>query len=501
MTVWLQQPEVWLVAVPVLGACLAFAMDVFGRKSLVLLVMALVACSSVLTVGKLMTTGAYIHEIGGWVAPLGISWRIDGLTGVMVVLTTLVGIGVSVYSLDYFGDSREQRHSKRYFWPIWFFLWGSLNAIFLSNDIFNWYVTLELSGLAAVALITLSNKPEALTGGMRYLLLALSASLFYLLGVALLYGEYGTLDIGGLGDVLEPSRVTMTAMAVMTIGLIIKAALFPAHFWLPPAHANAPSPVSAVLSALVVKGGFYILLRLMTDLWPMEMIGPLSTGLGLLGAGAILWGSYHAIRQQRLKPLIAYSTVAQLGYLFLMFPLMAIGWWADNDWTSRAWAGGIYQAVSHGLAKASLFMAAGVLIHARGSDDLNGLRGLGERLPMTATAMALAGISLMGIPPGAGFIAKWLLLTVAMASGHWLWAAVMIVGGLMAVGYLFRIFRRLMTTTEVESVFNRPSRVMEFAALALAVCAIGFGVSSLPLFSLLEVGSSELLGAYLETSP
>jgi formate hydrogenlyase subunit 3/multisubunit Na+/H+ antiporter MnhD subunit len=176
------------------------------------------------------------------------------------------------------------------------------------------------------------------------------------------------------------------------------------------------------------------------------------------------------------------------------------GWETATDWTSRAWAGGIYQVVAHGLAKASLFLAAGVLIHARGHDDLEGLRGLGEKLPMTATAMALAGISLLGIPPGAGFIAKWLLLTVAMASGNWGWAIVMIAGGLMAVGYLFRIFRRLLSSSGSEH-FHPPPRGMEACALALAVLSIGLGLSSLPLFSVLSVGADDLLRMYIEVSP
>lgn len=489
-----------MVAVPVLGGACCFALEARARRLLVGLVLVLLSASAVLTAAKLFRDGVYIHEIGGWVAPLGITWHIDGLTVVMLLLSSCVGIAVSIYSLFYFHRDEEGRHRENYFWPLWFFLWGALHALFLSRDIFNWYVTLELSGLAAVALISLSNKPEALAGSMRYLLLALFASLFYLLGVTLLYGEYGTLDLDGLARVVQSSPATTAAMGLMTLGLITKAALFPLHFWLPSAHANAPSPVSAVLSALVVKGGFYILLRLMTELWPPAMSRVLVEGLGFLGAGAILWGSYHALRQARLKPLIAYSTVAQLGYMFLMFPLMMAGWLSETDWTSRAWSGGVYQVMAHGLAKASLFLAAGVVIHARGNDDLEGLRGLGEKLPMTATAMALAGISLLGIPPGAGFIAKWLLLTVAVASGSWLWAAAMILGGLMAVGYLFRIFRRLLTHAD-DIQIHRPPRTMEACALALAILSIGFGLSAMPLFSVLQIGADELLGAYMEVSP
>lgn len=500
MIVMPAQPESLLVVIPALAGALMFALGSRLRRLMVCSVITLMACAMAAVVYTLMIRGAYGHEIGGWIAPLGIVWQIDGLAAVMLGLSVLVGIGVSVYSLAYFGDDPEEQHRATYFWPLWFFLWSALHALFLSADVFNWYVTLELSGLAAVALITLSNRPAALIGGMRYLLIALCASLFYLLGVALLYAEYGRLDIDGLSQIIQPSRISSLAMAMMTIGLVAKAALFPLHFWLPPAHANAPSPVSAVLSALVVKGGFFIMLRLMTDLWPSAMAYHLAQGLGLFGAIAILWGSIHAIRQSQLKPLIAYSTVAQLGYLFLMFPLMATGWGGETDWTSRAWAGGVYQAVSHGLAKASLFLAAGVLIHARGNDDLEGLRGLGERLPLTATALALAGISLMGMPPGAGFVAKWLLLHVALTSGQWLWVAAMIVGGLMTVGYLFRIYRRLLTNVD-NPTFHRPSRWMEVSAFGLAVLSIVFGVSSLPLFAVLKIGANDLLGAYLGAGP
>ncbi|HMO51417.1 MAG TPA: proton-conducting transporter membrane subunit [Kiritimatiellia bacterium] len=496
----LQQPETWLVAIPALGAATTFAFREQGRRGVVSFVLAGIAISTAMTFAKLLLRGPYSHSIGGWVAPLGITWQIDGLAAAMILLTSLVGVMISRYALEYFGSSAEEQRQAAYFWPLWFFLLSGLYAIFLTADIFNWYVTLELSGLAAVGLITLSEKPQALTGSMRYLLIALCASLFYLLGVVFLYGEYGSLDLTTLAARIQPGSVTQVALALMTIGLIAKAALFPLHFWLPPAHANAPSPVSAALSALVVKAGFYILLRLQLVLWPVVSTRYLAIGLGALGAAAILWGSAQAIRQSRLKLLIAYSTVAQIGYLFIMFPLLHAGWAGDPLWASYAWAGGVYQALSHGLAKAALFLAAGVVIHAVGDDRLDSLRGLGEKLPLTATAMALAGISLMGIPPGAGFIAKWLLLSASVASGQWGWAVVMILGGLMAVGYLFRVYRRLLTARDVP-VLHQPPRRMEAVALTLAILSLVFGLSSYPLFYLLRIGAPASVGLYLEGLP
>ncbi len=488
----IQQPETWLVATPALAGAVAFAMPERGRRVLAFAVISIVLLAAALTLHKLLSVGPYSHVIGGWVAPLGITWRIDGLAGVMILLNALTGSAITFYSLSYFMQGEERQAQS--FWPLWYFLWGSLYAVFLSADVFNWYVTLELSGLAAVGLITLSDKKEALTGGMRYLLIALCASLFYLLGVVLLYGEYGTLDFAGLATRIQPSANTHIIVMLMTTGLIAKAALFPMHFWLPPAHGHAPSPVSAALSALVVKAALFILLRLHIEMWPVETTRALGFGLGTLGAAAILWGSAQAIRQSRLKLLIAYSTVAQIGYIFLMFPFM------NTEWASMAWAGGVYQILSHGLAKAALFVAAGVIIHAAGDDKLESLRGLGEKMPITASAMALAGISLMGIPPGAGFIAKWLLLNASVASGQWGWAVVIIIGGLMAVGYMFRVYRRLLTTREVE-LLHRPTRRMECAALVLAILSLAFGLSSYPVFYVLRIGAPPGLGSYLEGLP
>jgi formate hydrogenlyase subunit 3/multisubunit Na+/H+ antiporter MnhD subunit len=428
---------------------------------------------------------------------LGIVWRVDGPACVFVSLNTLIGVAVGIYSFAYFGGRGDGKENKEahFFWPLWMMLWSSLYALFLSRDIFNWYVTLELSGLAAVAAITLAGSTGALRAAMRYLLLALCASLFYLAGTAILYASYGTLDVEGLRSAVATSPRVSFALALMATGLCVKAALFPLHFWLPSAHSSAPSPVSAVLSALVVKGGFYILLRLMTDLFPHELTRGFGNALGAMGAAAILWGSFHAVRQRRLKLVIAYSTVAQLGYLFVVFPLMVEGWRIGGDWASRAWAGGIYHALSHGLAKASLFLAAGIVIHSAGDDRMETLEGLGDRMPMTVTGMALAGVSLMGVPPGAGFIAKWAMLTVAVKTGLWEWAATMIVGGLAAVAYLLRIFRRLMSNGE-PAKFHPPPRSMEWMVILLASLSIFFGFSSVPVFSVLIHGAPPDLALY-----
>jgi formate hydrogenlyase subunit 3/multisubunit Na+/H+ antiporter MnhD subunit len=202
------------------------------------------------------------------------------------------------------------------------------------------------------------------------------------------------------------------------------------HLWLPPAHANAPAAGSAVLSGLVVKASFFLIVRLWFYVLPAVPSEMPSAILATLGSAAILSGSVLALRQERLKLLIAYSTVAQIGYLFLMFPLAS----GTHPWAVDAWSGGLMQILSHAFAKAAMFLAAGLVAESLGHDRIDSLGGAGQAMPVTIFAFGLGGLSLMGLPPSGGFAAKWLLLKASVEAGQWLWAAVMLMGGLLAGG-------------------------------------------------------------------
>ncbi|MDZ4178579.1 MAG: proton-conducting transporter membrane subunit [Coriobacteriia bacterium] len=423
--------------------------------------------------------GPLYYRIGGWGAPLGIDLRVDGLAAVMIALSGVVGLAVTVYAAGYFGA--EERY--RFFWPLWLMLWASLVALFASNDAFNLYVCLELVSVSAVALVSITGSRAALSAAMRYLLAAILGSLFYLFGVAMLYGAAGVLDLDVLGQVIRATPAAQAGLALALTGLVIKTALVPMHFWLPPAHANAASPVSAVLSALVVKGSFYIALRLYFAVAGTLSVSALAQLLGILGAVAIVWGSIQAFTQTRLKMLVAYSTVAQIGYLFVLFPLVAASTEASS--AATAVSAGVFHALSHALAKSAMFLAAGAVLVRFGHDRIGELHGLARRAPAQAFAFGLAGVSMLGLPPSGGFVSKWLYITAALETGAWPWAAVVLGGGLLAAAYVFRVVGIFMAQPLGDTPLADAHPALSWVPLALALASVFLGVFGQPVLDLI----------------
>ncbi len=475
MTEAILDPLPWLIVLPLAWASLAFLLGE-GRGGR--LAVAGLAVQLALALGlavQVMAQGARVHTVGGWGAPLGIDLLADGLAVAMLLLTQAVALPLAVYARAYFSEVHQT-----HFWPLAGFLLAALNALFLSADLFNLYVTLELLSLAAVGLVALGGKSAQVAAALRYLLVSLTASGAYLMGVALIYGVYGSVSLATLAPLVggDPPLAVWLAAGLMLVGLLAKTALLPFHFWLPPAHGGAAAPVSALLSALVVKASFYMVLRLSLGVFsPLAEFAAWS--LGLLGTAAILWGSWRALRATRIKMLVAWSTVAQLGYLFLIFPLLTVD--------GPALQAGVMQAVAHGLAKAAMFTAAGVLMLSTGRDSLEGLAGVANRVPVTLFAFSLAGITLMGLPPSGGFLAKWLLIEAALAQGHWPWVAVIISGGLLAAAYVFKVLRQAFLLAPRSAHFNRVPRAMEWTAFLLAAASALLGLRGVELLELLAV--------------
>ena len=433
----------------------------------------------ILTTLQFLSEGAYQserYEIGTWGAPLGIDLVVDGFSILMITLTGLLTLILTIYSAVYYANDAKSLR----FWPLWWLLISGLNALFVSADAFNIYVCLEIIGLSAAALVALQSTRAALEAALRYLLVGLLGSLFYLMAIAIIYRSHGTLDLTQIAASATNGLPDQVAMILITIGLLLKIALFPLHFWLPQAHANAPTPVSAILSALVVKASLYVLIKFWFEVLSESTTFGASQVLGGLGGAAIIYGSWKAYCATQLKVLIAYSTVAQLGYIFLLFPLSEHGI-SSSSFSGSASQAAVYFIVAHACAKAAMFLSAGNLILSQGNGDIAQLKGIATRDPLNVLIFAVAGVSLIGLPPSAGFIAKWLLLTTSIESSQWWWVVVVLSGGLLAAMYLFKVLslafnnEPLDTGTLQRMPLARPSGILTLAALALALITLALG--------------------------
>jgi formate hydrogenlyase subunit 3/multisubunit Na+/H+ antiporter MnhD subunit len=425
---------------------------------------------------QLQTGAAVVYVLGGWAPPLGIALRADGLSAAMLVAIAAVVCCIGLYAR---ADFRGTGRAAFVYWLLLLAVWGSLNLVFVSGDLFTLYVALELLTFSGVPLVCLDGRGETLRAALRYLLFALAGSLLYLLGAVLLYGGYGTLDIVLLAERVRPEPIAWAAAALMTVGLLAKTALFPLHLWLPPAHAGAPAAASAVLSALVVKGSWFLVVRLWFDVMPGVVTLPSAQLLAGMGAAAIVVGSVVALRQERLKLLVAYSTVAQIGYLFLMFPLAfdAAGAALVHG---AALDAGLLQAIAHATAKAGMFMAAGLVYAAVGHDRISDLGGLARAMPLTVLTLAISGVALMGVFPSGAYLSKKLLLESASASGQWWWTIVLQGGAAFTAGYVVLVLANVLRRPAAPlRLAKRVSRLAEFAALALALASLLLALAAL----------------------
>jgi formate hydrogenlyase subunit 3/multisubunit Na+/H+ antiporter MnhD subunit len=429
------------------------------------------------------------YALGGWAPPLGVSLAADGLSAALIVMSAAILLVVGFYASGSLMPVPCEGEARRptVFWVMLLGIAAAMNAVLLAQDLFSLFVALELLTFSAVALVGLDGSRETLLAALRYLVFALAGSVLYLLGAALLYGAYGALDVATLHELARADRTTATAFGLMIAGLTAKAALFPLHLWLPPAHAGAPAPASAVLSALVVKAPFFLILRLWFDVAPQPVAPAAGQLMAILGASSILFCGVVALRQARLKMMIAYSTVAQVGYLFLLFPLV-LGAEALAPWTSIAWSGGVLQLVSHAFAKAAMFLAAGVIADVMGHDRIDDLCGAAGVAPISVAAFALAGLSLMGLPPAGGFVAKVMLLNAAVESDDWWIAATILAGGLLAAGYVFRVVGRALAAPVAGAPCVSAEGPRALAVLVLALIAVLLGFLPLQPFAYLGIG-------------
>jgi formate hydrogenlyase subunit 3/multisubunit Na+/H+ antiporter MnhD subunit len=488
-----------LLALPVLAALLAPLLGARGARPLALGSLLLGLALAIAAAAALWQTGVPLsYALGGWAAPLGVELVLDGPAALLLVLTAGVLVLVGLHAAGDFRVGAAGRRATLAFWTLLLGVWAGLNGLFLGRDLFNLYVAIEVLTFSAVPLVCLKGGAAQLEAAFRYLLFALVGSALYLLGAGLMLGYHGTLDIGQIamtlggaspaGDDAAADAVrqgSLLAVVLMSTGLLAKTALMPLHLWLPPAHGGAPAAASAVLSALVVKGSFFLLFRLWLDLVPDLAELRIGLLLGGLGAFAIVLGNLMALMQARLKLLVAYSTLAQLGYLFLLFPL------AGGAAGGLATTAALLQVVSHALAKAALFLLAGRIQVAFGHDRLGELGGFGRSMPLTLLLILVAGLALVGLPSSGGYLVKSLYGSAAGAAAWW-WPLTLGLGGLLSAAYLARILAVALAPASARGpasrLQRRPGGFGLLVPALFALAALLLGLLPPALFALLDIG-------------
>ncbi len=423
------------VVVPLLAApiCLIY------NRSKGAWVFTVIACAITfaISIGLLLevnANGPILYELGGWEAPWGIEYNIDYLSAFVLLLVSGIGFLVSIGAYSSLGkELEEKRH------PVFFVLFllcmAGLLGIVATNDVFNVFVFLEISSLATYAMVSMGKQRQALVAAFQYLVVGTTGATFFLIGVGILYSITGTLNMDDLAQQLQYDQrqfLTATAFGFMVVGIGLKLALFPLHSWLPNAYAYAPSIATAFLAASATKVSLYLFIRLYNDVFGIDVMNgfmPVGHMLLVLGMAAALIASIQAMYQQNFKHLLAFSSVAQIGY---MVTGVGIG-------TFLGVQAALLHLYNHALMKAALFLAVAGIFYRIGSANLNDFRGLGRQMPWTMAGLVIAALSLIGVPLTVGFISKWYLVLAAIEAGFWPIALIALVGSLLAFFYLWKI--------------------------------------------------------------
>jgi len=463
------------VILPLLGApaCL-----ILGRGKLAwlfaLLVSALSFCIAAILLTMVYNHGVISYALGGWQAPWGIEYRIDLLNAWLLVIVS----GSSTISLLAAQSSISAEISlekQGLFYVAWLLCLAGLLGILATGDAFNVFVFLEVSSLSTYTLISLGPNRKSLWAAFRYLIMGTIGATFILIGIGLMYIMTGTLNMQDLAQRLPPASESSTvfaAYAFILVGISLKLALFPLHLWLPNAYSQAPSIVTTFLAASATKVALYLLIRFTYTIFPSEfsqLLIPLADIFVALGVLAVFSASIVAIYQEEIKRAIAYSSIAQIGYMVIG---LGIGGVLGLQAT-------LIHVFNHALMKATLFMALAAIAARVGATTLTSMQGLGRKMPWTSFGFVVGGLSLIGVPLTAGFISKWYLVSAAALTGRWPLVFLILLGSLLAIIYIWRVVEALYFKSAADNSPVKEAPLTMLIALWLLILGnVYFGIDT-----------------------
>ncbi len=473
---------VLLIAVPL---ALAFSIPLFGfiskriGKFIPPIAMLFNLIVSLILMPGVMESPVVV-SMGGFPPPLCIN-LFAGPVGILFsAIIALVGLLVSIYALDYIKEGAEEKYHILYL-----LLLTGATGVVLTGDIFNLFVFFEILCISSYALVAYLGNRAGVESASKYLIQGSLGSALILMGIALLYGQFGTLNMADIArSISSASSIQLFLPLILLItGLGVEAAIFPLNAWLPDAHSSAPSTISAILSGIAIGIGIYAIARVVFTIFGASNI---FLFLMLLGVLTLLVGELSAFSQNNIKRMLAYSSMGQMG--LILFAL-GIG-------TSQAVAGGLFQLITHAFSKALLFLAAGYMIYRAGSMEISSLKGMGKKMPLSCLGFTIGAFSLIGLPPFMGFPSKFLIISSALKTQGCLYTVfvcIVLIGTIIEGAYFFKVIQTLYFKGEKEEAKEEAPLSALIAMAALILLVIVMGVYPKLLMGIVNSSSLELL--------
>ncbi len=457
---------VFFIAIPLL---VAFIIPLAGYVSKELvrilpgLVLIYLLALSFSLMGYVMEYGTIVEQIAGWAPPWGINLVYSPFTGFLTTLMLFIGLVIWIYSYRFKNVDFEE--GKKFFILFLMLVTGAVGIV-LTGDIFNQFVFIEITSIAGYALTAFYRGRDSAEASFKYLMIGSLSSMFLLLAIALIYSQLGTLnmaDIASKSHLMLP-EFKILALIFFIIGLGIEAEIFPLNGWAPDAYSQAPGPVGAAFAGIVVKAGVYAVIRIIFTLFDVEGTHEFLIVAGLI---TLLVAEMAALKQTRLKRMLAYSSIGQMGLVLIAF---GIG-------TEAGVFAAIFLMFNHAIIKSLLFLSGSYLVYNSSEKFISEVNGMGKYLPITAVLFSLGAIAIVGMPPFAGFWSKWSVLTAAAHEGMFMIIGMILLVSIVELVYYFRIINRIFffkMEDHIEPKRPTANALIAMFALGVIILVIGF---------------------------
>lgn len=461
----------------------SFAMPLIKKKGIVklfsLITMGISAILSLIVLIYVNDNGLFLYRVGHWDSPWGIELNIGILEAIMSLLFTTIA-SLILWSSTYNVEKEVKDGRIPLYYTLCNVLVGALIGIVYTNDLFNAFVFIEISTIAACGIVVIKDKKENIKAALKYLILSSLGSGLVLMAIAFIYSITGNLNMIFINEELVKVFMSyrnsvLISLGLFTIGLGIKSAMFPMHVWLPDAHSSAPASSSAILSGLVLKAYVILYIKLLYRMFGLEIINEFKVLLLMvliLGSLGMIFGSVSAILQKDIKRVVAYSSVAQMGYVFFGIGLG----------NTLGLVASVFHILNHAAIKSALFLAVGSMIEKTGQKKLSGLKGIGKEMPITLGIFTLGALSMVGIPILPGFISKFNFAIASIEGGKSIFVIIILLSSLLNALYYFPIvingfFGEENLKGKISRSKEKPIKEL-LPILTLVVCALYLGIAS-----------------------